>query len=164
MGKIFKWIGIAFVGLIALAILGAIVAPEQTPEQKAATQAERDQKKAAEAQATAEKARQEAASMPTVTSQQYAKAYEDNTVAADQQFKGKKFKVSGTVTDINTGITGNPVLVLRGANEFMQPQFEFDKSALNDMAKLKKGNKVTLMCTGRGDVAKMAFASDCTML
>ncbi|MEX7116350.1 hypothetical protein AB2C39_34325, partial [Pseudomonas aeruginosa] len=36
-----------------------------------------------------------------VSAQQLAQAYERNTVAADQQFKGKRFRVSGVVDSIN---------------------------------------------------------------
>lgn len=164
IGKFFKWFFLVFAALIAIGIALTMYAPEKTPEQKAADQAKREQRAAADAQSKADQARQEAASMPEVTSVAYAKAYDENTVAADQQFKGKKFKVSGTVSDINTDIMGNPVLVLRGLNEFQRPQFSFSKSALDDLAKIKKGNKVTLVCTGKGDVIKTPMASDCSLL
>lgn len=37
-----------------------------------------------------------------VNAQQLAQAYDRNTVAADQEFKGKRFKVTGVVDAINT--------------------------------------------------------------
>lgn len=62
-----------------------------------------------------------------VSAQQLAQAYDRNTVAADQQFKGKRFKVTGVVDSINTDMFGNPYVTLRGGvNQFMEPQFELD--------------------------------------
>jgi hypothetical protein len=96
-----------------------------------------------------------------VTSIQLAKDYEENTVAADQKYKGKKFVVTGTVSDINTDIMGRPYVTLRGTNEFMAPHFSFDKSAGDQLAKLRKGVKVTLACEGAGDMAKIPMSEDC---
>lgn len=47
-----------------------------------------------------------------VSAQQLAQAYDRNTVAADQQFKGKRFRVSGVVESINTDIFGDPYVTL----------------------------------------------------
>ena len=99
-----------------------------------------------------------------VTATDIASAYNENTVAADQNFKGKKFKVSGTVTDINTDFMGNPYVTLQGGvNQFMEPQFGFDKSASAQLASLKKGSVVTLICTGKGDVAKTPMSGSCSL-
>nr|WP_251702195.1 OB-fold putative lipoprotein [Pseudomonas boanensis] len=48
------------------------------------------------------------------TAQQLAQAYDRNTVAADQQFKGERFKVTGVVDSINTDLFGKPYVTLRG--------------------------------------------------
>lgn len=115
--------------------------------------------------ANQELSKQEIDSLPDVTATTIATAYSENTVAADQQFKGKKFKVSGSVVDINTDIMGNPYITLRGGvNQFMEPQFSFDKSDADKLAKLKKGAKVTLICIGKGDVAKTPMSGSCTLL
>src|SRR3546814_10781932 len=45
------------------------------------------------------------------TAAQVASSYEDNTVAADVQFKGKRVQVTGRITDINTDFLGKPYLV-----------------------------------------------------
>jgi hypothetical protein len=173
MKKVLKWIG---GGFLALMILGIFVNATKTPEEKAAEQATRENEQAARAAAqaakaeaktaaAAESAKQKLASLPAVTARDIAGAYNDNTVAADQVFKGKEFKVSGTVSDINTDILGRPYVTLRGGvNEFMEPQFAFDKSASGQLAKLKKGAKVTMVCTGKGDVAKIPLADSCTLI
>jgi len=53
-------------------------------------------------------------SLTTFSAYDLASAYDQNTVAADQRFKGKRFKVTGTVVDINTDFLDRPYLVLDG--------------------------------------------------
>ncbi|MBP0939987.1 hypothetical protein V2K16_08165 [Pseudomonas alliivorans] len=155
-----------------LMVLGMITNALKSPEEKAADQAaavqhqvERQQAEAASRQAAIEAEKKAFAEMPTVTAQALASAYDANTVAADARFKGKRFKVSGTVSDINTDFTGDPYVTLRGGvNQFMEPQFGFDKSDSQQLASLRKGSKVTFVCTGRGDVAKTPMSRKCTLL
>ena len=173
---IFKWTAIIFGVLI---VIGFVVDALKTPEERAAdaaAQAQRteERRKAEIAEREAEAAKREAkiaaekkaiADMPLISAHALASAYHENTVAADAQFKGKRFKVTGIVADISTDFTGDPYLVLRGGiNQFMEPKFEFDKSDLEKLAPLKKGNKVVLLCTGRGDVAKTPISDDCSLL
>ncbi|WP_303846829.1 OB-fold protein [Aeromonas sobria] len=109
-------------------------------------------------------ARQQAIdALPVITSQALSAAYDENTVAADQKFKGKQFKVKGTVTEISTDIMGDPYITLKGTNMFQEPQFQFDKDATDQLARLKKGMTVVLICTGRGDIAKTPMSDDCFM-
>lgn len=97
-----------------------------------------------------------------VSAQQLAQAYERNTVAADQQFKGKRYKVTGVVDSINTDMFGNPYVTLRGGvNQFMQPQFELDEQHASYAAALQSGMRISLVCTGRGDVAKTPMSNNC---
>ncbi|MNG01417.1 TRNA-anti-like protein [compost metagenome] len=103
--------------------------------------------------------------MPIIDAGQLAIAYKENTVAADQTFKGKQFKISGIVESINTDVFGDPYLTLRGGvNPFMEPQFGFGQEHSNRIAGLRKGMKATLLCTGRGDVAKTPISKDCQLL
>lgn len=146
MKKMLKWVG----GIIVVLFVLGIVAGGD--------------KKSGDA-APAQQASEDVTKLPAVTAADIATAYRDNTVAADQQFKGKKFKVSGVVGDINTDIMGDPYITLRGGvNQFMEPQFSFDKTALDNLAKLKKGSKVTLVCVGKGDIAKTPMSEKCSLL
>lgn len=98
-----------------------------------------------------------------VSAQQLAQAYDRNTVAADQQFKGKRFKVTGVVESINTDLFGNPYVTLRGGvNQFMEPQFKLDDAHANYAAGLQSGMRISLICIGGGDVAKTPMSKDCT--
>lgn len=97
-----------------------------------------------------------------VSVQQLALAYDRNTVAADQQFKGKYFKVTGVVDAINTDMFGNPYVTLRGGvNQFMEPQFELDHAHSDYAAGLSQGMRISLTCKGRGDVAKTPMSDEC---
>ncbi len=99
-----------------------------------------------------------------VTPNELAYAYSDNTIAADQKFKGKIYRVSGMVVDINTDVWGNPYITMQGGdNPFMLPQFKFEKSELAQLANLKKGTRATLVCVGKGDIAKIPMSESCTM-
>jgi hypothetical protein len=101
-------------------------------------------------------------SLTEVSAFDLAREYEQNTVAADQKFKGKRFRVTGTVVDINTDFLGNPYLVLSGGvNQFSNPQFEFDKKLVNSIANLRKGEQVVLVCEGKGDIAKTPMSDSC---
>lgn len=160
--KLFKWVGI-IIGV--LFVIGFISNAMKSPEQKQADAVAVAEANKARAQAELEKSKQELAATPTVTAGDIAVAYNENTVAADQKFKGKKFKVSGTVADINTDFMGNPYLTLRGGvNQFMEPQFSFEKTDADSLASLKKGTKVTLLCVGKGDVAKIPMSGSCALL
>ena len=162
MKKLLKWIGIAFVGLI---VLGMIIEATKSPEQKAAETTAREQESAKQAEVKRAQEIQEMASIPAITASGIAVAYNENTVAADQQFKGKKFKVSGVIVDISTDFMGDPYVTLRGGvNQFMEPQFGFEKSDAAQLANLKKGSKVTLICIGKGDVAKTPMSGSCSLL
>lgn len=99
-----------------------------------------------------------------VTATAIAKAYEENTVAADQKFKGKRFKITGTVVSINTDFMDNPYVTLKGdVNPFMEPHFSFDKSSSAQLASLYKGAVITLVCTGKGDVVKTPMWGSCAL-
>lgn len=102
------------------------------------------------------------APLQEISAQQLAQAYDRNTVAADQQFKGKRFKVSGVVDSINTDLFGKPYVTLRGGvNQFMQPQFKLGSEHANYAASLQQGMRITLECRGRGDVAKTPMSDEC---
>jgi Flp pilus assembly protein TadD len=105
------------------------------------------------------------ASLESFTAADLAEAYSRNTYAADMTFKGKPFKVTGTVASINTDIRSKPYITMKGGvNKFMEPQFALASSNEKFAATLKPGDKITLACTGRGDVAKTPMSNECTFI
>jgi hypothetical protein len=162
IGKLFKW---AFFGFVGLMVLAYFIGANMSPEEKAAIAEKRKAEAVADAKVAADQAKQAAAALETVTAAEITKAYDGNTVAADQKYKGKTLKIKGTVSDIATDFLGNPYVTMKGGvNEFMEPQFKFPSGAADQMAKLKKGQAVTFVCTGAGDVAKTPMLDDCSMV
>lgn len=154
MKKVLKYGAIVFSLLIVFSV---IINSVKSPEQKAAEVAQRAENKKQEMIKDSE-------NLSTITPHDLAVAYHENTVFADQQFKNKRFKISGFVVDINTDVMGNPYITMRGGiNEFLEPQFKLDESDSAKIATLKKGSKITLICVGNGDVAKTPM-SDCSMI
>lgn len=149
-------------GWLILCVFFAVVSPPAAPGHSGsavAPQAVVSSAAPASAPATAAPAEP----LKAYTSAQVASSYDENTVAADILFKGKKVQVTGKITDINTDLFGNPYLVLAGTNQFMGPQFKFDKSDISVMAALKKGATVKVVCTGKGDVVKTPMFEDCAI-
>ena len=141
-------------GFVWLAVfLVSVASSERTAPQAPATSTSQSQ---------SDKTAEPPAPVLEVSAQQLAQAYSRNTVAADQQFKGKRFKVTGMVGSINTDLFGNPyVTLLGGVNQFMEPQFELDKAYGDYAARLSQDMRITLICKGRGDVAKTPMSDEC---
>lgn len=138
----FAWLALVMVGMAT---------SERSPSQSISS----SQRPPAKVEALAEPLREYSA-------QQLAQAYDRNTVAADQQLKGKLFKVTGVVDSINTDLFGKPYVTLRGGvNQFMEPQFKFDSDHRNYVAGLQRGLRISLICKGRGDVAKTPMSDEC---
>lgn len=140
-------------GWFALVILAVVSAPDS--KAPSATQVG-----AANSPAASEQPRV----IPAFTADQVVSAYSENTVAADMNYKGKTVKVSGSISDINTDFLGYPYLVLSTKNQFMGPQFKFDKNDLERLASLKKGEGIEVVCKGIGDVAKVPMFEDCVIV
>lgn len=94
-----------------------------------------------------------------------ARAYEQNSVAADRGFKGQGFRVIGKVTDINTDASGRPYISMDGEDKMrMDPVFRFKPGQSDVLAKLRKGDQVQIWCVGAGDVLKTPVSDDCVWL
>ncbi len=77
------------------------------------------------------------------------KDYMDNPIAADAKYKGKKLQLIGEVYNIDREIAGNTYITFY--IDFLQDvRITFKKSEESKVAKLKKGQKITIKgeCTG----------------
>ena len=97
----------------------------------------------------------------SVTAFDLQRAYQTNTVAADDKYKGMRLLVAGTVKDINIDVTGAAYLVLVSGDEFTNPKATMASSERKTISKLRQGQPVTLLCLGAGDVLKSAMLEDC---
>lgn len=77
-------------------------------------------------------------------------AYEENEVAADQKYKGKKLKVTGTIKDFGTNILDDSYITLETEEYFLSIQCYFKESELDKVTNLSKGQTITLIgvCDG----------------
>jgi hypothetical protein len=101
----------------------------------------------------------QADAMAVAASALYA-AYDANEIAADQQFKGKLLKVTGTIEAIDSDLTDEPVVRLAAG--------DFDSVMVKGLpatsaASLSKGQQVTVVCQGGGEVIGSPVLDDCVM-
>lgn len=102
--------------------------------------------------------------LASFSAQSLADAYEQNTVAADRQFKNKWFLINGVVKSINTDFSDSAYITLSVDNMFNSPQAKFIKSEEDLLADLRQGQKITAMCIGNGDIAKTPMLKNCSMV
>jgi hypothetical protein len=85
-------------------------------------------------------------------------AYEDNPIAADEQFRGKRVSVIGRIDRIGREILGSPYIVLE--NDI---QCGFSKADESLIARLKKGQKVMVTGEVRGLILLNVYIKDCEL-
>ncbi|WP_408951441.1 OB-fold protein [Lysobacter sp. Hz 25] len=87
-------------------------------------------------------------------------AYEANEIAADQQYKGKLLRINGTIADVASDVSDDPLVSLR-VSDF---ESVHAKGLAKDVAaSLSKGQSITLTCTGDGEVIGTPVLSNCTL-
>ncbi|MDR1084939.1 MAG: zinc-ribbon domain-containing protein [Deltaproteobacteria bacterium] len=88
-----------------------------------------------------------------VSAAQFFDDYQANEVSADNKYKGKTLKITGTVSDISKDIMDNAVVHLQTSNPFMDILCTFKGSTDPGLANVKKGQQVVLI--GKGDMMIM---------
>lgn len=89
-------------------------------------------------------------------------AYKANEIAADERYKGKPLKVSGTVEDINSDAFDEAVVQLQAGGFMEQVQAKGLSNAV--ASQLSKGERVTLLCKGGGEVIGFPIIEDCSVI
>lgn len=86
-----------------------------------------------------------------VSANQLYADYEANGVSADQQYKGKILKVTGTVNTIDKDIMDQIYVTLKGDGVIGDVQCFFSDDYVNEAAQLQKGQKITVVgkCDGK---------------
>lgn len=99
------------------------------------------------------------------TASRMINTYEDNEVRADAIYKDKKVKVTGIVSSISSDITDKAVVSLAPkGNEYaiISVMASGDSNFHNQAIQLKKGQKVTLICIGSGEIIGSPSLSNCS--
>lgn len=84
----------------------------------------------------------------TISSSELINAYQNNEVAADNKFKGKRLIVSGVIEDIGKDILDKPYIVMSKSDALRGVQCSFEDA--NVVAGFQKGQKVTIKGTCNG--------------
>lgn len=142
--KMFAWTALGFAALIVFIAYQGSESKSRSPAAGPAV----DSVSAAErprAPATPPKPRD-------VSAKDLYAAYKANEVAADNEFKGSALAVSGTVGTIGKDIMDDPYVTLYSDNQYETVNAYFSKAGAPELAKLKKGDSVTVTCKGNGMV------------
>lgn len=89
--------------------------------------------------------------------------YEENEVAADTRYKGKRLHVKGTVVSVERDVEGRPVLHLLSGNPIFLTMATLDRAFLPDAAQLRKGDQVLVRCVGAGREMRMPQLEKCML-
>jgi len=98
----------------------------------------------------------------SVTSSEYYKKYQENEVAADNLYKGKKILITGKIESINKDVTDDVYVSLSGEGE-ISFDVQCHLSEPGKAAELKKGQKITILGTGEGMVIGFPQVKDCSI-
>ena len=86
-------------------------------------------------------------------------AYEENQVAADNQYKNKKLKITGIVKNIGVDAANRAYVMLedeRNQYAILGVQCYFDKDNQDTLSELKEGDIVTITGTCEGKVVSVS--------
>jgi hypothetical protein len=99
--------------------------------------------------------------MPVVSVDHISQAYNENQVAADQQYYKKLLFLKGRIQAINSGLGNEPYILLYGINPFLSPQAHFKNGNIEEIVALRKNQKLNLICEGDGAIAGIPIFKNC---
>jgi hypothetical protein len=97
------------------------------------------------------------------TAKQYEAAYDENEIAADNDYKGQKILVTGTVVSIDKDFTESAYVTLRGSG-LMGVHAGLSEAGMHGGASFTRGQKVNLVCTGSERIITVATLNACESL
>lgn len=97
-----------------------------------------------------------------VNAEELFAAYKANEIAADQRYKGKPIRVSGVIEDITSDVFDNAVVQFQ-AGGFME-QVHAGGLPNTVAAQLSKGERVSLLCKGNGEVIGFPMLDECLIV
>lgn len=100
----------------------------------------------------------------TVGAVRLFREYQENEVAADTRYKGKRLRVTGTLVNVERDTDGSPVLHLLSGNPVFRTMATLDRAYLPDAAQLRKGDQVVVRCIGAGLMMRMPQLEKCMLL
>jgi hypothetical protein len=98
-----------------------------------------------------------------LTSEELYIAYQQNEVAADEKYKGKKLAISGEIENIGKDIMDNPYVSFK-VDVLENVTCYFSKDNTNALSNLKKGQVVTLTGECRGITLQNVVIKECQII
>ena len=98
-----------------------------------------------------------------VSAEQLSADYRGDAAAADARYKGRLLKVSGVVDGIGKNIVNNAYLTLRTASMPVAVHAQLESSQTPRAATLARGDRVSLVCTGRGMTDGAPLVDECRL-
>lgn len=89
--------------------------------------------------------------------------YEANEVAADNQYKGRRLRVTGRAYSVEKSPMGNAVLHLVSGNPIFMSMATLTPAETPRAAAITRGDTVVVACTGAGSMMRMPQLEDCTL-
>lgn len=97
-----------------------------------------------------------------VSLKDFFNSYKNNEVAADQKYKGKKIRITGTIESINKSVGDRIYIVMRiPGTYFDSVQFHMKKETENQAASLSKGQRVTIQGIGDTMIIGTPMIKEC---
>jgi putative nucleic acid binding protein len=96
-----------------------------------------------------------------VSADQLVADYHGNEVAADSRYKGRVLGLTGVVDGINKDFLDKTYLTLRTANMFMTVHAQLKSSEVSRAGTLSKGDRVQLVCKGKGMIIGSPVVDEC---
>ncbi len=96
------------------------------------------------------------------TPSEIKEAYEANGVAADQRFLGKRLRITANVSVIDKNAAGVPYLSVGLGGTFAACAFDSDHIA--ELARISRGDGITMVCLGNGYAAGVAQLRGCSIV
>lgn len=102
---------------------------------------------------------------PRFTAVELYKKFEVNQLSAEAELEGKEIQITGTIDAISETIWGTPYVSLRADSYgFTSVQCYFSTEQINELTKLRTGNKVTIQGTCGTMSILTVDVKDCTVI
>lgn len=149
MKKTFKFLLYGFIAIIGIGVIASAFGSDD----KIST--------ASESQSSAPVAEKKQEPQISITSEDLAREYSDNEVAADNKYKGKTVELTGKILEIAKDFTDDAYIVLPGSNEYSADQVHCSLKNNNDIASFKKGQNITIIGIVDGSIMGSPMVKKC---
>ena len=153
-----KWWFWLTIVVVILAIIGAAAGGNKKSEGSGSTTSS-----TASTQSTPQEESTPEETAIEVTAVDLIAAYDENEVSADNEYKDKTLKITGTVSDIGVDVANRSYIMLKDENDphaILGVQCYFEDDQKDAIAQLKKGDAVTVTGTCEGKVVSVSI-KDC---